>query len=144
MRLAEVLPLFTEIPKEEAAGKTIDEGGHKEGNSCNLPGGLVKKLQEMELDFSQFSKSDDEGEEVRFTIWDFGGQHVYYTSHQTFLSNRAIYLLVMDISKPLNTVIDTCDDQHMWKDTGSPRTALGKVVHARAVNADLIVTLTYD
>lgn len=62
-----------------------------------------------------------------FRIWDFGGQQVYYTSHQTFLSGRAIYLVVMDITKPLDAEIEMAHEQTTWKDVGTPRTAGGKV-----------------
>uniref|UniRef100_A0A914XFE4 non-specific serine/threonine protein kinase n=1 Tax=Plectus sambesii TaxID=2011161 RepID=A0A914XFE4_9BILA len=33
-------------------------------------------------------------ETINYSIWDFAGQAVYYNSHQFFLSNRAIYLLL--------------------------------------------------
>ncbi|XP_013418702.1 probable serine/threonine-protein kinase pats1 [Lingula anatina] len=36
------------------------------------------------------------------TLWDFGGQYVFYTTHQTFLTWRAVYLLVFDLTKELN------------------------------------------
>ena len=34
-------------------------------------------------------------------IWDFGGQSVYYATHPVFLTDKAIYLLVYDLSKIL-------------------------------------------
>jgi hypothetical protein len=30
-------------------------------------------------------------------VWDFAGQTVYYNTHQFFLSNRAVYLLMWNI-----------------------------------------------
>lgn len=38
------------------------------------------------------------------TVWDFGGQNIYYTTHHFFLNSRSIYLLLMDVSKPLDSV----------------------------------------
>lgn len=35
-------------------------------------------------------------------IWDFGGQDVFYSTHQTFLTYRAIYLIVLDGSRTLD------------------------------------------
>ena len=64
-------------------------------------------------------------QEVMVNIWDFGGQQIYYTSHQTFLSSRAIYLLVTDISRPLDEVLETANKSRIWSDTGDPRTARG-------------------
>ena len=33
----------------------------------------------------------------QFTIWDFGGQKEYYSTHQCFLSRRSMYLLVFNL-----------------------------------------------
>ncbi|XP_076083989.1 uncharacterized protein LOC143054825 isoform X1 [Mytilus galloprovincialis] len=38
----------------------------------------------------------------RLIFWDFGGQYVYYTTHQTFMTFRALFLVVFDGSKELN------------------------------------------
>ncbi|CAG2203205.1 unnamed protein product [Mytilus edulis] len=35
-------------------------------------------------------------------IWDFGGQDVFYSTHQTFLTYRAIYMIVLDGSRKLD------------------------------------------
>ncbi len=40
-------------------------------------------------------KSDD-GEILRVNIWDFGGQPIYHETHQLFLTNRSLFLLVID------------------------------------------------
>ncbi|VDI38010.1 Hypothetical predicted protein [Mytilus galloprovincialis] len=37
----------------------------------------------------------------RLIFWDFGGQYVYYTTHQTFMTYRALFLVVFDGSKGL-------------------------------------------
>ncbi|KAL3887712.1 hypothetical protein ACJMK2_000105, partial [Sinanodonta woodiana] len=44
------------------------------------------------------------------SIWDFAGQYAFYTTHQTFLTSRAIYLLVIDLSQHVNDLIqdDKC------------------------------------
>ena len=33
-----------------------------------------------------------------FSIWDFGGQEEYYTTHQCFLSERSLYLLLFNLN----------------------------------------------
>ncbi|CAC5420389.1 unnamed protein product [Mytilus coruscus] len=38
----------------------------------------------------------------RLIFWDFGGQYVYYTTHQTFMTYRALFLVVFDGSKGLH------------------------------------------
>ncbi|KAK3602669.1 hypothetical protein CHS0354_024991 [Potamilus streckersoni] len=51
----------------------------------------------------------DTGENAKVTIWDFAGQYAFYTTHQIFLTQRAIYLLVSDVSKQVtDLVVDHC------------------------------------
>ncbi|KAL3887647.1 hypothetical protein ACJMK2_000043, partial [Sinanodonta woodiana] len=40
----------------------------------------------------------DLGKYAPLMMWDFAGQYAFYTTHQMFLSRRAIYLLVSDLS----------------------------------------------
>ena len=41
-------------------------------------------------------------------VWDFAGQHLYYASHPLFLSSRALYILVHNLSKPLHAPAKPC------------------------------------
>ncbi len=41
----------------------------------------------------------DKEEDIYSALWDFGGQLVYYVTHPLFLTSRAIYLLVYDLSQ---------------------------------------------
>jgi len=45
---------------------------------------------------------------VTMDVWDFAGQHLYYASHPMFLSSRAVYILVHDLSKPLQAPAQPC------------------------------------
>ncbi|KAL3887960.1 hypothetical protein ACJMK2_000345, partial [Sinanodonta woodiana] len=47
---------------------------------------------------------------AKLSIWDFAGQYAFYTTHQMFLSSRAIYLLVIDLSQQITDLIqdDKC------------------------------------
>ncbi|KAL4228297.1 hypothetical protein ACF0H5_013728 [Mactra antiquata] len=36
-------------------------------------------------------------EQITYSVWDFAGQTVYYNTHQFFLSNRAVYLLLWNV-----------------------------------------------
>ncbi len=38
---------------------------------------------------------------ITFSTWDFGGQLVYYATHQFFLSKRSLYLLVFSLAQKL-------------------------------------------
>ena len=44
-------------------------------------------------------KTLDDDKDVYSVLWDFGGQSVYYVTHPLFLTPRAIYLLVYDLSR---------------------------------------------
>jgi len=39
------------------------------------------------------------------SVWDFAGQNLYYSTHHFFLNKRSIYLLLMDMTKDLNSPI---------------------------------------
>ena len=88
-----------------------------------------EKVEEMRLEVFHNVKMVPDSPKYRFDIWDFGGQHVYYTSHPTFLCKEAIYLVTMDMSLPLDEamVTETQKVKRRWKDTGFPKTAEGKV-----------------
>ena len=36
-------------------------------------------------------------------LWDFAGQHLYYASHSVFLTSRALYVLVYNLSRELSS-----------------------------------------
>ena len=41
---------------------------------------------------------EESGEDIYSTLWDFAGQSVYYATHPLFLTRKAIYCLVYDLS----------------------------------------------
>ena len=45
---------------------------------------------------------------VSMDVWDFAGQELYYASHPLFLSSRALYILVHNLSKPLLAQAQPC------------------------------------
>ena len=53
---------------------------------------LIKKL----LDKVDKVESEDD---IYSVLWDFAGESVYYETHQLFLTSRAVYLLVYDLSR---------------------------------------------
>ena len=44
-------------------------------------------------------------------LWDFAGQHLYYASYPVFLSTRAVYMLVYNLSKELKNTAQPCARQ---------------------------------
>lgn len=57
---------------------------------------------------SQAGEQPASDRETVVTVWDFAGQHLYYASHPVFLSPRAIYVLVYNMSKELNAKMEPC------------------------------------
>ena len=53
---------------------------------------LVEKLL-------QNDEQVEEEDEIYSILWDFGGQSVYYATHPIFLTEKAIYILVCDLSR---------------------------------------------
>jgi GTPase SAR1 family protein len=74
--------------------------------------GVRKEVNEIKIAVTQeefLKKSWEVGKKqlhqrkiVPVIIWDFGGQDVFYSTHQTFLTYRAIYMLVLDGSRSLD------------------------------------------
>ncbi|KAJ8307377.1 hypothetical protein KUTeg_015461 [Tegillarca granosa] len=71
----------------------LNEEGKEDGDS---------KIKEHLLKVIDAIKSGSSKEIYgKISVWDFGGDFIFYTTHQTFLSSRGIYLVVLDISKTL-------------------------------------------
>ena len=72
----------------------------------------------------QRSAVDDNANMADISIWDFAGQYAFYATHQVFLSSRAVYLLVTDISKHVKDLVkdDDCfldsEGSKHWKISG--------------------------
>jgi len=93
---------------EEIADLPIDpEFIHIEMDTSGAVPEDVKSLVAKYLQ-SQAGEQQVSDRETVVTIWDFAGQHLYYASHPVFLSPRAIYVLVYNMSKELNAKMEPC------------------------------------
>ena len=63
--------------------------------------GKVPEFEDIAKLIQQILQDDLEGdsEDIYSITWDFAGQSVYYVTHPLFLTRRAIYLLVYDLSR---------------------------------------------
>ncbi len=88
----EMTQSFSNQDTQAASGVSRREQEH--GNP-EMPGDLANLTQKF------ISKDIELGEEdeIYSVLWDFGGQSVYYVTHPLFLTSRAIYLLVYDLSR---------------------------------------------
>ena len=64
--------------------------------NSNAPMPLVDKdtTQGIKVDLLTFE--EDDMPDFTMHIWDFGGQEIYHSTHQFFLSKRSLYVLVLD------------------------------------------------
>ena len=73
--------------------------------SSELMDRVVRHLKHLKLD------QEIKAKEYLLDMWDFAGQHLYYASHAVFLSSRAVYILVCNLSNELNAVAEPCVKQ---------------------------------
>lgn len=59
----------------------------------NVPDAIAACVEKL------LQESEKKEENIYSVLWDFGGQSVYYTTHPLFLTPKAIYLLVYDLTK---------------------------------------------
>ena len=48
------------------------------------------------IDIKSWDFKIDENNNFKINIWDFGGQEIYHSTHQFFLTKRSLYILVVD------------------------------------------------
>jgi len=70
-------------------------------NSREIVNSSVKKNAKHQQYLNEAKQHLENGmrNKMYFSYWDFAGQSTYYSTHQAFLSARAVYLLVIDLSK---------------------------------------------
>lgn len=76
------------------------------------------------------------GQAIAFSSWDFAGQQVYYAMHRLFLTERALYLLLVDLSpKDFETTVQR--NVRFWLSSLNKHTK-GAVVRVIGTKVDLV------
>lgn len=88
--------------------KTLSQPNYALSNEVSTEG---INVVEWSIPKSEFESSEvpNMRNDFRLNIWDFGGQEIYHSTHQFFLTKRSIYLLVTESRKE-----DRHDDFYYW------------------------------
>ncbi|XP_041360166.1 uncharacterized protein LOC121376383 [Gigantopelta aegis] len=88
-----------------AGGTTKSHSDDQENtNRCHNAGGTTKS-------HSDDQENTNRCHNVVLNIWDFAGQAVYYTTHQVFLTSRAVYVIVFKLNDDLTKNDEECKIQ---------------------------------
>ena len=96
---------FNELKKSETVNlyesKLLIVGHGAVGKTCLMKRLVFDEYDHYEsstegIDIKSWTLQSENNKEIKINIWDFGGQEVYHSTHQFFLSKRSIYLLVWD------------------------------------------------
>lgn len=68
---------------------------------ASLPGEdkSTRGIDIQSLEYDDFHDKNERIQKFIYNVWDFGGQHIYWATHQFFLTNRSLYVLVLDSEK---------------------------------------------
>mmetsp|Transcript_20768 Transcript_20768/g.29162 ORF Transcript_20768/g.29162 Transcript_20768/m.29162 type:complete len:1031 (+) Transcript_20768:58-3150(+) len=98
----------SQLGKRKYTPSAVSDNNNDNNNSSpDLPPHPKKKVKFTELitpDVIERTKNMKKLS-MSFYVWDFAGQEEYYTTHHFFLTQSAIYLLVLDLSKPVDELI---------------------------------------
>eukprot|EP01125_Pyxidicula_operculata_P003691 TRINITY_DN1493_c0_g1_i5.p2 TRINITY_DN1493_c0_g1~~TRINITY_DN1493_c0_g1_i5.p2 ORF type:complete len:2132 (-),score=469.27 TRINITY_DN1493_c0_g1_i5:6801-13196(-) len=74
--------------------------GQENVGKTHLINCLKKKEYPKNISTDGIEKEQVRMKRVQFLIYDFGGQEVFYPTHQFFLNDRAIYIVVFNLADP--------------------------------------------
>ena len=93
------IPSDIDSQSDGSDGTSSDPESVPESRYSQQDGSIPKDIEtEIVKRLKNYGRVEDE-EEIHSVLWDFAGQSVYYTTHPLFLTSRAIYLLVNDLSQ---------------------------------------------
>ena len=84
----------------------------KKNYIVKIPDEVAERIKNLLEEVEEERVGDDA--EMYSIVWDFAGQPVYYATHPLFLTQRAVYLLVFDLSRGLHARADPTVKQGMY------------------------------
>ena len=118
---AKALSLRTEVSVEPAEPKTSssvteqsesDPSPKDSRDHQKVPENVAAWVEKLLKENKEFMEGDD----MYSVIWDFGGQSVFYDTHPIFLTEKAIYILVCNLSCDPDNKADTPVKQGRYKE----------------------------
>ena len=86
-------------PQSEALERRFSDAPAPEksrpGGEPNVPNEIAALVEKL---LREGNKKKEDDDDVYSVLWDFGGQSVYYVTHPLFLTPRAMYVLVHNLS----------------------------------------------
>ena len=76
-------------------------------DTASPPDEIIKHAKKW-IKYVKGKKAVTEKSVSSIQLWDFAGQQLYYASHPVFLTSRAIYILVCNLSKSLHDIAQPC------------------------------------
>ena len=112
-----------DLPSSVASKNTIesvqksgaDSAARQEEKNCTtviIPDEVAERIKSFLQEVGKERVGVDA--EMYSLVWDFAGQPVYYATHPLFLTQRAVYLLVFDLSRDLHARADPTVKQGMY------------------------------
>ena len=74
-----------------------EDVGKVQGQDLGKNEGTRKKVEAMKMDDSLFVETKNNMDSIKMTIFDMGGQRVFYTIHHLFLTSNAVYLVIFSL-----------------------------------------------
>lgn len=93
---------------EERAGKsTLGQALRGDGFQINTNNQSTEGIDIFTWEIPEHEVGIKDG--FKFNVWDFGGQEIYHSTHQFFLTKRSLYLFITEARKDLRF-----DDFYYW------------------------------
>eukprot|EP00026_Physarum_polycephalum_P000182 Phypoly_transcript_00182.p1 GENE.Phypoly_transcript_00182~~Phypoly_transcript_00182.p1 ORF type:complete len:2033 (+),score=208.26 Phypoly_transcript_00182:30-6101(+) len=83
--------------------------------------------------FNLFIRKQKKSQQVKFSVWDFGGQSVFHSTHRLFITPFALYVVLYDMSKP-----ETRERVKYWIDQIGDDAEFSKPILIVGTHADLL------
>ncbi|KAL3889738.1 hypothetical protein ACJMK2_002067 [Sinanodonta woodiana] len=101
-------PSSTVVQRSLTPSQTNATPGSELGENVAIENYKMDPLRDMLklLQQNPNKAKQDISKHAHLTVLDFAGQYAFYTTHQMFLTRRAIYLLVSDASKEVSDLVE--------------------------------------